>query len=213
MNWKILIIGFLIFIIFGYLYNCKPYEFKKKPIHGLFCNLFLGYLLLSAGFIHSTGLMIPILKIKFLMFAFPYLLLLLAVKILVDIPDINGDNESERKSFVIKYGIKKTVLFSTVLVSLSLFISILNNDPLSSTALITIFPFFLYALFRGLEKDIMRAIRYPIAIINSSFGENESRMWVIIALFLTGNKDLLIFSPYFPILVPFPAVRMQIFMN
>ena len=57
-------VGFLIVVI-GFLYNKAPYEFKKKPIHGLFCNLFLGYLLLSAGFIHSTGLMIPILKIKF----------------------------------------------------------------------------------------------------------------------------------------------------
>ena len=40
------------------------------------------------------------------------------------------------------------------------------NDPLGSIVAIVSFPFFLFALFRVYDKDILRTIRYPIFIMN-----------------------------------------------
>ena len=41
-----------------------------------------------------------------------------------------------------------------------------NNDPVGSTVLAVSFPFYLFLLFRGAERDLIRAIRYPIFLLN-----------------------------------------------
>jgi len=164
-DWKIMLVGFFI-LLFGFLYNKKPYAFKKKPFAGLLFNILTGLFLLVVGFIHSTNSFYQLFEFKFLIYSIPYLLLFTSVSILANIPDIDGDKECGKNTFVIKFGIDKSVIFCAILVLIALFLSLLNNDPLASTSIVTIFPFFLYALLRGLKKDIMRAIRYPIAILN-----------------------------------------------
>ena len=42
----------------------------------------------------------------------------------------------------------------------------MNEDPLASTSIIVSMPFYAFALFRQLDKDIIRAIRYPIFTLN-----------------------------------------------
>ena len=39
-------------------------------------------------------------------------------------------------------------------------------DPLLSICTLVSIPFFVYALFRNLDKDITRAVRYPVFIFN-----------------------------------------------
>ena len=165
LNWTILFVAFLIFIFSGYLYNQKPYELKKKPFLGLLCNIILGFLLSYVGFIHLVPFNFDF-SLKFATLLLPYLISFSAVCILSDIPDIKGDKEDGRNSFVVYFGRKRTIILSTFLVFLSLILAILLEDPLSSTSIIVSFPFFLYALIRGLHKDVIRAIRYPIAILN-----------------------------------------------
>ena len=164
-DWRIMLVSVIITII-GFLYNKEPYEFKKKPLAGLLCNCLFCFFILVAGFIHSTTSLYQLFEIKFFIYSIPYLFLFTAVIILANIPDINGDKDSGRNTFVMKIGIDKSIIFSSFLVLMSLFLSLLNDDPLGSSSIITILPFFLYALFRGLKKDIIRAIRYPIAILN-----------------------------------------------
>ena len=53
-----------------------------------------------------------------------------------------------------------------MLVILAFFIGFYLNDPLATTSTICSIPFFIYALIRCQKKDILRAIRYPIFILN-----------------------------------------------
>jgi len=55
---------------------------------------------------------------------------------------------------------------STLLIILNFIIAIYLKDPLLSVFSIVSVPFFLYALFRNLDKDIKRVIIYPVFIIN-----------------------------------------------
>ena len=164
-DWKVSMLGLLIYFI-GYVYNKEPFEFKKSPIYGFLCNVLTGFLLLFSGFMHSMNSFMDVLDINFLICSVPYIFLFAAVSVLSHIPDIEGDKDGSRNTLAIKLGIRKSVLLSTLFVLMSFFISLLIKDPLASTALITIIPFFMYALFRGYSKDILRAIRYPIAILN-----------------------------------------------
>ena len=68
-------------------------------------------------------------------------------------------------------------------ISFSLFFSLKNIDPLSSTAAIVSLPFFAFATFRQLYKDILRAIYYPIFIIN--FFSFAYYPWLFLPVFCT----------------------------
>ena len=96
----------------------------------------------------------------------PYLLCYLAVCLLTDIPDIKGDQSSHYNTFAISFGINNTVIISLILVLSSFIYSLIFRDPLASTSIAVCIPFFVYAVFRNFQKDILRAIRYPIAILN-----------------------------------------------
>ena len=57
-------------------------------------------------------------------------------------------------------------LVSTILLVLVLIVSLSMNEPLLSLCTLVSLPFYLYALFRNMNKDILRAIRYPLFIFN-----------------------------------------------
>ena len=59
-----------------------------------------------------------------------------------------------------------TVSISTILLLFVLVISLYINDPLLSICTLVSFPFYIYALLRNMDKDIIRAIRYPLFIFN-----------------------------------------------
>ena len=63
---------------------------------------------------------IPLLAIKI----FPYLLIYLAVVLITDIPDIKGDEDSQKDTFTLKFGKRNTMLISLILVVSSFFISL-----------------------------------------------------------------------------------------
>ena len=89
-----------------------------------------------------------------------------SVALMTTLPDILGDMKTGLKTFPIVYGKKITLIIALILVIFSFIISMINNDPIASTAAIVSIPFFFFATFRGLDKDILRSIRYPIFLLN-----------------------------------------------
>jgi hypothetical protein len=53
-----------------------------------------------------------------------------------------------------------------LIVMIAFYLSYQNSDPIASTASLTSIPFFIVASIRSLDKDIFRAIRYPIFLLN-----------------------------------------------
>ena len=166
------IIGVVIFIFWDKLYNDEIYCWKKDPLLGPLCNLIVGVLLMMSGwiFVSSYGeyfyFSYSILSYSFFIKIIPYIFSYLAVILLADIPDIKGDMKYEKTTFAIKYTVKNTMLISLFLVVVALFISLKLRDPLASIAITCSIPFFIYAVFRNQDKDVLRAIRYPIFILN-----------------------------------------------
>ena len=168
----IIVIGTLIFFLWDKVYNNKPFEWKNYPFLGPLCNILVGFLLILIGFCSSNheGFLNSTMTLKNLnlmfLYIIPYLLCYLAVTIITDIPDILGDKANNKKSFSILIGKKKTIICSTLLVLFAFLLSYYLEDPLSSHSASVSFPFFLFAVFRGYDKDILRSIRYPIFIMN-----------------------------------------------
>ena len=164
-HWMIMFLGIIIYIFYGYLYNEYLLRFKKSPFRGLMCKVVVGVSLIYSGYIHSHGLS-EIFSFSFLILAAPYILFFISICLLIDIPDIKGDKVDDNVTVVIFLGEQKTILIVLLLNLFALLLALNSNDPLASITLVVSFPFFIYALVRGMKKDILRSIRYPISIIN-----------------------------------------------
>lgn len=167
-DWKIAIFGILLYSVWGVFYNYEYFYWKSKPVLGLVANMLAGIILFMIGWLHIFQWDFFTNKIinEMLVSSIPYVLSFTSVSLLTTLPDIEGDKQTGVRTFPIVFGNKTTVFLSTILVAVSIYTALINQDPIASTATIVSFPFFLFALLRGLEKDILRAIRYPIFILN-----------------------------------------------
>jgi len=112
----------------------------------------------------------------------PYVLCFTAVSLMTNIPDINGDSSENARTFSVVFGRRTTTLLATLSVGIAFYLSYNNSDPVASTASISAIPFFFFALFRNLERDILRAIRYPIFLLN--FFVFAIYPWLFVSVFI-----------------------------
>ena len=134
-------------IYFAWLYSMNCFSNLLKSI-GLFT--FISLFLMLAGWLYVDSSFVSYLKlILFFLLALPYVGLFLAIIIL-----INFDS-SKSNSFI-----------AMVLILGGFLIAYYNNDPLGTTSLSVSFPFYLFLFLRGAERDLIRAIRYPIFLLN-----------------------------------------------
>ena len=101
---------------------------------------------------------------------------------MTNIPDIKGDASESANTFSVKFGRRTTTIIATLIVIVAFYLSYKNSDPIASTASLSSIPFFVFALFRNLDKDILRAIRYPIFLLN--FFVFAVYPWLFVSVFI-----------------------------
>ena len=160
-NLNFLIIGLLIYFFSEYCYKNKLFNF---PFKSLILSVFTCLLLIISGVINSSSnnTLHFILNYNFILLVLPYLLSYVSIYLLYQISDFKDKNHST----VISLENRKVVVISSLLLFISLMISFLLEDALLSTSIAVSYPFILYALIRAKQKDVLRAIKYPIAILN-----------------------------------------------
>ena len=167
-NWITSIFTILLYLVWGILYNQPPFRWKNKPLAGWSANIIAGLVLYTIGWVtisvRSDILFPPLLD--FVRLVLPYLLCFGSVALLTTIPDVKGDELSGDKTFPLVFGKNLTLFIAFILPSGAFIIGLKNIDPIASSAAISSIPFFIFALFRQLDKDILRAIRYPVFILN-----------------------------------------------
>ncbi len=173
--------GISIYILWGITYNKSPFEWKKHPYLGILTNVAIGIILFLMGWLQVAGIEgIEILNLVILMT--PYVLCFTAVSLMTNIPDIKGDISESANTFSVVFGRRTTSIIATLIVILAFYLSYENSDPIASTASLSSIPFFMFALFRNLDKDILRAIRYPIFLLN--FFVFAVYPWLFVSVFI-----------------------------
>lgn len=174
-------LGVTIYILWGITYNKSPFEWKKHPYLGILTNIVIGIILFLIGWLQVSGINgIEISNLISLMT--PYILCFTAVSLMTNIPDIKGDASESANTFSVKFGRRTTTIIATLIVIVAFYLSYKNSDPIASTASLSSIPFFVFALFRNLDKDILRAIRYPIFLLN--FFVFAVYPWLFVSVFI-----------------------------
>jgi 4-hydroxybenzoate polyprenyltransferase len=186
-NWFTAILVGCIYVIWGILYNQKPFNWKKKPILGWLANTIIGVILFIMGWSlimkNNPGSGIVLLDISLFKYMLPYLLCFSSVALLTTVPDMKGDAEMGDQTFPIVFGKTPTMILSLLLICAAFIFALKQPDPLASTAALVSIPFFLFTAIRRMEKDVLRAIRYPIFILN--FFTLSVYPWLFVPLVVT----------------------------
>ena len=167
--------------------NYSLYEWRGVPIASCLINTFIGLLFFILGwtlvvkFNHDNGLL-HLLMISF-KYILPYLLVFLSILLMVTIKGIRNSDNLDSSVSLSSYEFNSLLFIPLLLVSIGLYFSIINIDPLSSTVSIVSLPFFIFVAFRKLDKDILRAIYYPIFLIN--FFSLIYYPWLFVPIFIT----------------------------
>ena len=185
-NWITAIPAICIYFLWGIEYNNAPFTWKNAPTAGWLVNSCVGVLLFIIGWIlgmknYPNNAIIP-LSVDTFAYMLPYLLCFSAVSLLITLPDMKSD-DADVRTFPILFGFSTSILISLSMVSIALYVSMKQADPLASTATMVSLPFFIFAVVRRLNKDIVRAIRYPIFILN--FFALPYYPWLVVPLFCT----------------------------
>ena len=139
-NWmNIFIIALVYFLWTSPLVNSPDY------LKNMCYNALIGFLLIFSGWLYVNSF---ITIIQCLLLSLPYILLFLSTIALINFPQ-NKTNATISMAFI----------------ALGFIIAYYNNDPLGTTSLSVSFPFYLFLVLRGMERDLIRAIRYPLFLL------------------------------------------------
>ena len=113
----------------------------------------------------------------------PYLLCFSSVALLTTLPNKEGNSELEGRAFAVGNGKIPTLLLAIIFICAAFVFALHHRNPLASTATLVSIPFFIITVIRRFEKDVLRAIRYPIFILN--FFTLSIYPWLFVPLLLT----------------------------
>jgi len=159
-DWQIFVTMAGVVLVWGYLYNCKPFVWKDKPVLGMVDNVASGLLLYLTGWaLAGYG------QWKAFWYAVPYLTAWLAVSALTTIPDMKGDQQTQKKTFALQFGLKGTIWLAVVCLAISFGLGMYFKDPVISLAALLSAPLYLIMLFKPTVAWVLRSIRYPMLFI------------------------------------------------
>lgn len=150
----------VIFVITGLLYSFKPFSWKDKPIMGMVTNIAGAFLIFAVGWTLKGTL-----SLEMLLHAVPYASAVAAVYLYTTLPDIEGDQSSEKMTFAVKYGTKATVYAGLAFEIFSLVTAYILDDPVIFYPAFFSLPFFIWAALKLDMKDVLRAVKYPILFL------------------------------------------------
>ena len=186
-NWFTAILVGCIYLVWGIINNWQPFNWKRKPIFGWLANSVVGGLLFAVGWFlvmkNQLNNGINILDIALFEYMTPYLLCFSSVALLIALPDIKGDKKSGDRTFPIAYGEMSILFLSLIIICVAFIFALHHGNPLASTALLVSIPFFVFTVIRRFDKDVLRAIRYPIFILN--FFALSIYPWLFVPLLIT----------------------------
>jgi len=144
----ILISSWMSIFLAGCIYFLWTSSFTQLNGYLNLCfNAVIAFLLMSLGNMYINAYSFTSYA-QFLLLSIPYILLFLSMIILIEFPRN-----------------KMNSIIATTFILLGFFISYYNSDPLGCALLSVSFPFYVFCSLRGMERDLIRAIRYPIFLL------------------------------------------------
>ncbi len=150
----------IIFLCTGIFYSVAPFQWKDHPFWGLFANACGAVLIFTAGWWS-----VEVESLLALRHALPYALAVGAVYLYTTLLDVEGDAETNKLTFGVKYGWRSTIFAGAILQWCATALALWVQDPIILYPALVAAPFFLWATLKQRHGDVARAIKMPILFL------------------------------------------------
>ena len=155
---QVLIFMTFVVLLWGYMFNYKPFEWKNSLPMGIIVYLISGLLLFLIGWTLSGNNPFDAMQV-----AIPYVTAWMSV-VLLTLIDFSRD-ESSGLTVEIKSRRRTTGAISLILLIITFILSLINQDPIISLPSLLSLPLFITMVIKPTESWIIRSIRYPILFL------------------------------------------------
>ncbi len=175
---SLLLLLFLISYIMGVLYSVKPFVFKRRPFLDLLDNtLGYGFIAILTGF-YSVNRELYIDK-QLIIYILPYLFAMAGIFVNTTIMDYEGDKSVNAKTTAVFLGIRKSAIFSVILMFCSVVFSYIAKDMIILIASFYSLLFFLFALIKNNKKIYSMSVKFTAPILTLFFSIAYYYLFVI----------------------------------
>jgi 4-hydroxybenzoate polyprenyltransferase len=173
---------FLFFIITGYFYNFKPFEWKNKPIAGLIGNILMGWIAFYLGVVLMSDHWWD-----FVVRALPYVLLNTSLYIFTTLPDREGDRKSGKITIGVLLSEKASIYTALVLFFAGMGAALILHDKVALVIFIaSSFRYLKLVQYRNLE-EIIKTTKWTLfisSVVVASFFPWFA-VWILLAYIFT----------------------------
>jgi len=149
---------YILFVILtGYLYNFPPAALKNKPWGSLIANALMGWFAFAIGWAANNA---P--TIELIIDSLPYLFFNTSLYFFTTLPDIGGDESSNKNTLAVKFGINAVITAAFLLYGLSLMSALVLDDIQALFFLVLSIPFFGKTIISYSVVDTTRATKFGI---------------------------------------------------
>jgi chlorophyll synthase len=157
---------FLLGMVLGFAYSAPPFSFKNRPFGGLLLNAFAhGNLAFLTGWGMNRGL-----SADALFFSLPYMFAVAAIYLNTTVPDTEGDRRAGKITLSVKWGRRRVMILSVILVAMAITASVLVKDIPFLVASSLSFPLFVSAAVGRQDKGIVLSTKLSILILSIAAG-------------------------------------------
>ncbi len=161
-NHRFIGLGFvLLLLLSGWLYNYPPSVWKNHPVMGMVTNGTGGLIIYCLGWNTGGGEGIP-LRVA------AYTLAGASVFLNTTLPDLNGDRETGKITFGVRYGVGPTAVLALVLEFIVVLLSLYLRDWFLFIPAIAVLPLFIYGAWKRTVADVVRATKYSVLALAAS---------------------------------------------
>lgn len=155
-DYRIGVILAALFTLSGYCYNFEPFSWKARPILGILTNVIGGVFIYSLGWISGGGHGLMPLRVL------AYAAAGGSVFLNTTLPDIEGDRQTGKITFGVRYGVSHSALWSLILEGITVLLALIFRDWLLFFPAIAVMPFFVIGLARKTIPDVLRATKLSV---------------------------------------------------
>lgn len=149
------------YIVMGWLYSCRPFVFKNKPVGGIIPNVLGFYIVFSYGWMINGQ---P--GMDMLYYATPYVLGLLGIYFLTTIPDIEGDRGANKITVAVKYGANNIIITGLIVNTLAIITAVIMRDLVIVIPTLLIFPFFVKTAITKSTADVLQTNKFAALFLS-----------------------------------------------
>ena len=142
-------------LITGYLYNYRPFNWRNRPLLGMFANAAMGVLAFALGWLVATAGA----SAGFGAAVLPYLLFNAAAYLNTTIPDLRGDSEADKTTFAVRHGPKVTAVVSSLLHLGALAAAIQLGDFVIMIPILLVIPLYIRLVLRADAASAIYAVK------------------------------------------------------